>query len=236
MNALRPPRRVKIGGGFVTWEFNLLFLPFEMKFTLAFWLGCLLAVSLLPGCIVSREARVESDYSYGGRFRRYRSYSFITGTGLAADTSHLGETLRDAIRQRLRSQGYRPARGTNRPDLLVSFRIFEGDMHFHGFNQEELTTWVKNNDAESDETPDEQRHMYQPVRLLLAEGTLLVTLIDARSNRAVWNGYASGVTVPEGLRGEVVLVRSVRSIFDRYRIFTENYFQRLHPWALPLET
>jgi hypothetical protein len=31
--------------------------------------------------------------------------------------------------------------------------------------------------------------------------------------------------VPEGVRGEYVLVRSVRSIFDRYRIFTENYFQ-----------
>lgn len=196
-----------------------------MKLTLAFWLGCLLAAGLLPGCIAAREARVESDYSYGGRFRRYHSYTFITGTGLASDTSHLGETLRDAIRQRLRGQGYRPVRGNNRPDLLVSFRIFEGDMHFHGFNQEDLTTWVKNNEAEDDNTPEDQRHVYQPVRLLLAEGTLLVTLIDARTNRAVWNGYASGVTVPEGLRGEVVLVRSVRSIFDRYRIFTANYFQ-----------
>ncbi len=196
-----------------------------MKLTLAFWLVCLLAAGLLPGCIAVREARVESDYSYGGRFRRYRTYGFITGTGLSADSSHLGEVLRDAIRQRLRGQGYRPVRGKNQPDLLISFRVFEGDMRFHGFNQEDLTTWVKNNDAEDDTTPDDQRHVYQPVRLLLAEGTLLVTLIDAHSNRAVWNGYASGVTVPEGLRGEVVLVRSVRSIFDRYRIFTENYFK-----------
>ena len=61
------------------------------------------------------------------------------------------------------------------------------------------------------------------MRLLLAEGTLLVTLIDVKTNRAVWNGYASGVTVPEGPMGEVVLRRSVRSILDRYRIFTEEF-------------
>ena len=36
----------------------------------------------------------------------------------------------------------------------------------------------------------------RPVKLLLTEGTLLVTLIDNKTNRAVWNGYASGVTVP----------------------------------------
>ncbi|MEJ7658627.1 MAG: DUF4136 domain-containing protein [Hymenobacter sp.] len=52
----------------------------------------------------------------------------------------------------------------------------------------------------------------------------MVTLIDTRTDNAIWNGYASGVTVPEGPRGEYVLVRSVRAVFDRYRIFTENYF------------
>ena len=39
----------------------------------------------------------------------------------------------------------------------------------------------------------------------------------------MWNGYASGVTVPEGPMGEVVLRRSVRSILDRYRVFTEEF-------------
>jgi hypothetical protein len=39
----------------------------------------------------------------------------------------------------------------------------------------------------------------------------------------VWNGYASGVTVPEGPMGEIVLKRSVRSILDRYRVFTEEF-------------
>ena len=183
----------------------------------------------LSGCASMREARVDSDYSYRGNFRHYRTYDFVTGSGITADTSRLGQSLREAIEQRFRAQGYR--RANRRPDMLVNFRVYEGDMRFHGFDQEDLSQWIKRNVEESDDTPDDQRHGYQPIRLLLAEGTLLVTLIDVKSNRAVWNGYASGVTVPEGPMGEIVLKRSVRSILDRYRIFTEEFAKSNNPDA-----
>ena len=195
-----------------------------MKLSFTLFLGLLTLA--MTGCFASREARIESDYSYTGNFRRYRTYDFITGQGLAADTSHLGEVLREAIRTRMRVQGYRPARSrSDRADLLVNFRVFEGDMRFRGYAQEDLTRWVTTGVVEDDETPKEDRQGYKPVKLLLTEGTLLVTLIDNKTNRAVWNGYASGVTVPPGLQGEVVLKRSVRSIFDRYQIFTEGYLE-----------
>lgn len=189
-----------------------------MKLTITILLGVVLALS---SCAAMREARVDSDYSYRGNFRHYRTYDFVTGSGLIADSSRLGQSLREAIEQRFRAQGYR--RASRRPDMLVNFRVYEGDMRFHGFNQEDLSQWIKRNVEENDDTPDDQRQGYQPVRLLLAEGTLLVTLIDVKTNRAVWNGYASGVTVPEGPMGEIVLKRSVRSILDRYRIFTEEF-------------
>ncbi|MDO7853129.1 DUF4136 domain-containing protein [Hymenobacter convexus] len=181
----------------------------------------LLAALGFTGCMTTREARVDSDYSYRGNFRHYRTYDFVTGTGLTSDSSRLGQTLREAIQQRFLAQGYRKA--TRRPDMLVNFRVYEGDMNFHGFQQEDLSQWIKRNIEENDDTPKEDRQGYQPVRLLLAEGTLLVTLIDVKTNRAVWNGYASGVTVPEGPMGEIVLKRSVRSILDRYRVFTEEF-------------
>ncbi len=180
-----------------------------------------LAVLALAGCMATREARVDSDYSYRGNFRHYRTYDFVTGSGIIADSSRLGQSLREAIEQRFRAQGYR--RAARRPDMLVNFRVYEGDMRFHGFEQEDLSQWIKRNVEENDDTPEDMRHGYQPVRLLLAEGTLLVTLIDVKSNRAVWNGYASGVTVPEGPMGEIVLKRSVRSILDRYRVFSEEF-------------
>ena len=197
-----------------------------MKSIITLLVGGMLALS---GCASMREARVDSDYSYRGNFRHYRTYDFVTGSGITADTSRLGQSLREAIEQRFRAQGYR--RANRRPDMLVNFRVYEGDMRFHGFDQEDLSQWIKRNVEENDETPEDQRHGYQPVRLLLAEGTLLVTLIDVKSNRAVWNGYASGVTVPEGPMGEIVLKRSVRSILDRYRIFTEEFAKSNNPDA-----
>lgn len=189
-----------------------------MKPTITLLVLVLLA---LTGCMTTREARVDSDYSYRGNFRHYRTYDFVTGTGLTSDSSSLGESVREAIQQRFLAQGYRLAK--RRPDMLVNFRVYQGDMKFHGFQQEDLSQWIKRNIEETDDTPREDRQGYQPIRLLLAEGTLLVTLIDVKTNRAVWNGYASGVTVPEGPMGEVVLRRSVRSILDRYRIFTEEF-------------
>lgn len=193
-----------------------------MKLLSTLFVGSTLALAL-SGCFAAREARIESDYSYAGAFRRYRTYEFVTGDGLAADSSKLGEVLRDAIRTRMKVQGYKPSK--RRPDLLVNFRVYEGDMRFRGYAQEDIARWVNEEKIEDDETPAEQRTGYQPVRMLLAEGTLLITLIDNRTNRAVWNGYASGVTVPNGTQGEVVLRRSVRSIFDQYRVFTQGYLE-----------
>ena len=69
----------------------------------------LLAGLALAGCMTTREARVESDYSYRGNFRHYRTYDFVTGSGLTADSSRLGQSLREAIHQRLLAQGYRLA-------------------------------------------------------------------------------------------------------------------------------
>ncbi|HEX8656755.1 MAG TPA: DUF4136 domain-containing protein [Hymenobacter sp.] len=194
----------------------------------------LLTALALTSCMTTRETRVDSDYSYRGNFRHYRTYDFVTGSGLTADTSRLGESVRQAIKQRLQVQGYRLAR--RRPDMLVNFRVYQGDMNFHGFVQEDLSQWIKRNIEETDDTPKEIRQGYQPVRLLLAEGTLLLTLIDVKTNRAVWNGYASGVSVPEGPMGEVVLRRSVRSILDRYRVFTEEFANGTLPQAGTPET
>lgn len=193
-----------------------------MKLLSTLFVGSTLALAL-SGCFAAREARIESDYSYAGAFRRYRTYEFVTGDGLAADSSKVGEVLRDAIRTRMKVQGYKPSK--RRPDLLVNFRVYEGDMRFRGYAQEDIARWVNAEKIEDDETPAEQRTGYQPVRMLLAEGTLLITLIDNRTNRAVWNGYASGVTVPNGTQGELVLRRSVRSIFDQYRVFTQGYLE-----------
>jgi len=173
------------------------------------------------------EARIESDYSYSGRFHRYRTFDFVRGPGLGADTSQVGKVLRDAIHTRLRQQGYRPA-ASGRPDLLVNFQLFAGNIKMRGYEQQSLEKWIKDGYEEDDSTPERLRQFYQPVNVLMSDGTLMVTLIDARNQRAVWNGYASGVDVPRGISTELLLRRTVRSIFDNYRVFTEGYLMSPH--------
>ncbi|GAA4354372.1 hypothetical protein GCM10023185_16130 [Hymenobacter saemangeumensis] len=168
------------------------------------------------------EARVESDYSYSGKFHRYRTFEFMQGPGLASDSSEVGKVLREAIHTRLRQQGYRPA-ASGKPDLLVNFQLFAGNIRLRGYEQQSLEEWIKRGYEDDEYTPERMRQTYQPVNMLMSDGTLMVTLIDARNQRAVWNGYASGVEVPNGISMDLLLRRTVRSIFDNYRVFTEGY-------------
>ncbi|WP_400192046.1 DUF4136 domain-containing protein [Hymenobacter sp. B81] len=175
---------------------------------------------VLSGCFTARESRIESDYSYAGDFRNYRTYNFLESNA-TPDTSQLAMTVREAIQTHLRSQGYRLA--NRRPDLLVSYRVFDGAMRFTGYDQPDLTQWIKKETVETEETPEEQRQGYRRVRYLLSDGTLLITLIERKNGRAVWQGYASNVSAPMGSQAVVVMRRAVRSIFDRYRVLSQDY-------------
>ncbi|MDO7874106.1 DUF4136 domain-containing protein [Hymenobacter sp. ASUV-10] len=185
-------------------------------------LGFTLLLPVLGGCFTLHESRIESDYSYSGDFRYYKTYDFMREPSQAGDTTHLSAMLREAINTRLRQQGYHPA--TRRPDLLISYRLFEGTMRMRGYDQPDIQDWVANGVVQKEDADENSEHeSYHPTRVLLTNGTLLITLVDARSQRAVWNGYASGVEVPDNALAEVVMRRSVRSIFDRYRVFTQGF-------------
>lgn len=185
-------------------------------------LGLAAASLLLSSCLAAREGRIESDYSYAGNFKRYRSFAFLQSSATDS-TAALDATVRDAIQTHLRAQGYRL--NERRPDLLISYRVFDGAMRFTGYNQPELTQWVRKDAVEDDETPDDERQGYDRVRYLLNDGTLLITLIDHKNGRAVWQGYASNVTAQQGTQATAVMRRAVRSIFDRYRVLSADYQQ-----------
>jgi hypothetical protein len=180
---------------------------------------------LLSSCFTAREGRIESDYSYAGNFRHYRTFAFLQGVdGAAPDSAAtLDATVRDAIQTHLRAQGYRL--NARRPDLLISYRVFDGAMRFTGYNQPELTQWMRKETVEDEETPTDERQGYDRVRYLLNDGTLLITLIDHKNGRAVWQGYASNVTARQGVQASIIMRRAVRSIFDRYRVLSEDYQQ-----------
>lgn len=188
--------------------------------------GCLalLAAISLSGCMSFYENRVESDYSYNGNFRKYKTFSFMGYKKSDSDSSYHMEIVENAIRARMALQGYRYSE--NRPDLLVSHKIFYDDLLFKGYNQTEIDVWLANGkviEEEVDEETGEEKKEYDPVRYNLTKGTLLVVLIDRKHNRAVWQGYSSGLLGNKEFNNEAYLKKSVRSIFDKYKVFTEGY-------------
>jgi hypothetical protein len=188
--------------------------------------GCLalLAAITLSGCMSFYENRVESDYSYNGNFRKYKTFSFMGYKKNDSDSSNHMEIVENSIRARMALQGYRYSE--NRPDLLVSHKIFYDDLLFKGYNQTDIDVWLANGkviEEEVDEQTGEEKKEYDPVRYNLTKGTLLVVLIDRKHNRAVWQGYSSGLLGNKEFNNEAYLKKSVRSIFDKYKVFTEGY-------------
>ncbi len=169
---------------------------------------------LLTACLGTRETFTESDYSYYGRFKTYRTFSFIEdlSPNRTEEAVALDLPLRTAITKRMRLQGYEMTESD--PSLLVSYRIFYDDLRFQGYRQPELERWVELGREED---------KYDPVKYQLRKGTLLILFYDRKQERTIWQGYTSGVFGQPFLDSERSLNRAVRSILDRYRLFAEGY-------------
>ena len=97
-------------------------------------------VALVLGSCMKNEYLVESDYSYAGSFKEYRTFDFMTEIGSNRDSVRQRMVLQDAIGRRMEIQGYKQAE--NRPDLLVSYKMFYGDFNFYGYNQHNFESWL----------------------------------------------------------------------------------------------
>lgn len=186
-------------------------------------LGLLLL--LLSSCMNYYDHKVESDYSYSGNFKKYRTFNFIGVKNSEGDSSKFNPFVENSIKSRMELQGYRF--NQNRPDLLVSYKLFYEDLLLKGYNQPEITEFIQTGkifDENEEYDPNEEKREYDPVKYNLKKGTLFIVLIDKKKNRAIWQGYASGV-LENTVKNEAYLKSAVRSIFDRYKVFTEGYLQ-----------
>ena len=127
-----------------------------------------LALFVLGSCM-KNEYLVESDYSYQGTFKRYKTFGFMTEIGINKDSINQRMAIQDAIQRRMEIQGYKI--NDKRPDLLVSYKMFYDDFNFNGFYQPEFTSWLvtENNEEE-----------YEPVKYKMYEGTIIVILWDRK--------------------------------------------------------
>ena len=171
-------------------------------------------VLFVSGCFSYREYPVEYDYSYHGKFKKYRSYAFLENANPAYDSSVSNEIIEKVIKDRLAIQGYKYKK--EKPNLLVSYKIYFDSLKFHGYDQPDIEDWVKY----SKTTIDYSKHSYT-----LKKGTLLIQLYDRKQDRSIWQGYATGVYGNIYFNNERQLKIAVRSILDRYKFLAEDFME-----------
>lgn len=169
---------------------------------------------ILTGCYSYREYPVEYDYSYHGKFKKYRSFAFLQNSSSLRDSTVSHEVIENIIKSRLQTQGYNYK--LEKPNLLVSYKIYYDSLNFRGYDQPDIETWVK---YEKD-TED-----YNPRKYDLRKGTLLIQLYDRKQERSVWQGYATGVYGNIYFNNERQLKIAVRSILDRYQFLAEDFME-----------
>lgn len=182
----------------------------------------LIVVVLLSGCIAEREFVVDYDYSYHGKFRRYKTFNFMT-TGDTVNFNGLSDMMvRDEIERRLESQGYRYSE--HKPSMLIAYKVFDDDFVLNGYSQLELEYW---NDIYGHLAEDEdnlaniKEAEYNTVEYSLQKGTLLIDFIDSKTHSVIWQGYASGLFDDSTFFSKDIKY-AVRSILNQYRLLASS--------------
>jgi len=172
------------------------------------------SILILSGCYSYREYPVEYDYSYYGKFKKYKSFAFLQNGSAVEDTTVSHEVIENIIKSRLQTQGY--SYKLEKPNLLVSYKIYYDSLNFRGYDQPDIETWIKY---------EKNKEEYSPRKYDLRKGTLLIQLYDRKQERSVWQGYATGVYGNIYFNNERQLKIAIRSILDRYQFLAEDFME-----------
>jgi hypothetical protein len=171
----------------------------------------IITVILLSSCLGYKELPVEYDYSYKGNFKKYRTFDIMKPAG-PADSTMTNDVIEKSIVSRMKFLGYR--QNSNKPHLIVGFKMFNDSLKFNGYLQPEIEDWVKNQSEDIE---------YDPQKFNLNQGTLLIQFYDRRQNRSIWQGYATTQYGSIDFQNSRHLRNAVISILDKYRFWAEGF-------------
>lgn len=176
---------------------------------------CLFAIVfvLASSCLGYKEMPVEYDYSYKGNFKKYKTFDVMRPAGMA-DSSMINTTIERSILSRMKFLGYKQS--DNKPHLLVSFKMFSDSLRFNGYNQPEIEQWVMQGREDI---------AYDPKKLQLRSGTLLIQFYDRKQNRSIWQGYSTDLYGAINFNDNRTLRNAVISILDKYRFWAEGFIE-----------
>lgn len=129
------------------------------------------------------------------------SYSVI----IPAKDESVNAVLRDAISNELEGRGYAEASASG--DLIVSYNVLEKKATIHGYN----------NDDPVVAGGQQIRQPSDTATFILEPGSLIISLIDAKSSQMVWTGFTRNMNENDAfITDEVKIKQAVHSIFEQF--------------------
>ncbi len=189
-------------------------------------LSCLILIS----CSSQKDFITDSDYSYLGKFKDYKTFDFAR---LIETDTLIEELIETTIASKLLSQGYRYKE--KNPDLLIVYKLYFEDFEMSGYDQPNIESWVYNGWGEKFENeiayghsllPSNVKAQYDDQKYIMKKGTLLVSFYDRKWNKSVWQGYASGVFDKSSDSAEKNLKIAANRIVREFRLVANGYIAK----------
>lgn len=183
-------------------------------------LYCLLMVFVFSGCLSQKDYVTEYDYNYMGSFKQYETYAFVDP--LEVDTLLIEPILTSTIGARLGSQGFREQ--TQKPDLLVSYKIFVDSIKYRGYVQPDMDYWLTRSGYtyrdEKGELQKEQEkdETYNQVKYSENNGMLVIYVIDNQEGNTIWQGYTAAKLNADSPDFQADLTRAAYRVMNKFKI------------------
>jgi len=183
-----------------------------------FLLAFLIAIS--TGCFSQKDYVTEYDYNYQGSFKKYKTFAFIESNDF--ESSVATPVLNATIGARLGSQGFREQE--EKPDLLVSYKIFTDSIKYRGYVQPEFDYWLKRRgttyrDDEGELAREQEKdETYNQVKYNQNDGMLVIYVIDSKQGNTIWQGYTATRFDYESPDFQADITRAAYRVMNEFKI------------------
>ena len=174
-----------------------------------------LSIGLLAGCASS--AHIEKDETVN--FSRYKTFTWLHGeNGKLENQSDLIESkIRNAVTKEFEKIGWRESK--NKPDVILDY-----DVLVERSSQQQSEPVYSQPYSRLIYNPYTRRYatIYYPSQFLgydsyekvIREGTVTVTMIDAKTDKTVWQGWTTGEVNSRNLTNKDIQ-KAVATIFKK---------------------
>jgi hypothetical protein len=192
-----------------------------MKRLVYLWSGIWGIVFLAAGCASTVHVKKDDDID----FRKYKTFAWIeseNSNGRDANHNDLtAKKIKEAVNKELKkSAGWKESK--NRPDVLLSY-----DVLVERTNREQTDPVYSMPFTRTFFNPYSRRYVtvfypsqfmgYDRYQVPVREGTVTITMIDAKSNKTIWQGWTTDMVNSTNLTNKEIQ-NAVRSIFRKFDV------------------